>query len=127
MDKDSDKYISCVESDHQCNLVISHTEWDCVQQEWNCIYSELQTALTKTVQLQQKQKLIKSCWEEMIQQKFQNIEELEADKAQKASETAIAPSLNNFLLNMLSDQVEISMKFDSVYWSENALFESTSQ
>ena len=51
----------------------------------------------------------------MIQQKFQNIKELEADKAQKASETATVSSLNNFLLNVLSDQIKVSMKFDSVY------------
>ena len=49
MSKDSDKYVSCVESNYQCNLVISYTEWDCVQQEWNYIYSELQTVLIKTV------------------------------------------------------------------------------
>ena len=51
----------------------------------------------------------------MIQQEFQNIEELKVNKAQKASETAIMSSLNNFLLNMLSDQVEVLMKFNSVY------------
>ena len=62
----------------------------------------------------------------MIWQKFQNIEELEVNKAQKASETAIVSSLNNFLLNMLFNQVKVSMKFDSVYWSENASFKSTS-
>ena len=51
----------------------------------------------------------------MIQQKFQNIEELEADKVQKASETAIMSSLDDFLLNVLSDQIEVLMKFNSVY------------
>ena len=51
----------------------------------------------------------------MIQQKFQNIEELEADKAQKASETAIVSSLNDFLLNMLFNQIKVLMKFNSVY------------
>ena len=51
----------------------------------------------------------------MIWQKFQNIEELEADKAWKASETAIVSSLNDFLLNVLSNQVEVLVKFDSVY------------
>ena len=125
--KDSDKCVSCVESGHQCNLVISHTEWDCVQQEQNCIHSELQTALTKTVWLQQQQELIESHWEEMIWQKFQNIKELEVNKSQKTSETAIMSSLNNFLLNVLSDQIEVLMKFNPVYWSENALFKSTSQ
>ena len=63
----------------------------------------------------------------MIQQKFQNIEELEANKAWEASKTAIVSSLNDFLLNVLFNQIEVLMKFDSVYWSENASFESTSQ
>ena len=62
----------------------------------------------------------------MVQQEFQNIEELEADEARQASETAIAPSLNDFLLNVSSDQVEVLMKFNSAYWPENASFESTS-
>ena len=69
----------------------------------------------KTVWLQQQQKLIESCWKEMICWKFQNIEELEVNEAQKASETAIVSSLNNFLLNMLFDQVEVLLEFDSAY------------
>ena len=51
----------------------------------------------------------------MIQQKFQNIEELKADKVQKVSETAIVSSLNDFLLNVLFNLVEVLMKFNSVY------------
>ena len=50
-----------------------------------------------------------------MQQKLQNIEELEIDKAQKASKTAIVSSLNDFLLNMSSDQIKVLMKFDSIY------------
>ena len=69
---------------------------------------------------------MKSCWKEMIWWKLQNIEELEADKAKQASETAAVSFLNDFLLNVSSDQIEVSLKFDSAYWSENALFESTS-
>ena len=63
----------------------------------------------------------------MIQQKFQNIEELKADKAQKASETAIMSSLNNFLLNMLFNQIKVLIEFNSIYWPKNASFKSTSQ
>ena len=62
----------------------------------------------------------------MVQQEFQNIEELEADEARQASEAAIVPSLNNFLLNVLSDQVKVLMEFNPAYWPENASFESTS-
>ena len=51
----------------------------------------------------------------MIQQKFQNIEELKADEAQKASETATISFLNNFLLIMLFNQIKVSMKFNSAY------------
>ena len=49
----------------------------------------------------------------MICHKFQNIKKLEADEAAKASETSTVPSLNKFLLNVLSNQVEIPVNFDS--------------
>ena len=48
----------------------------------------------------------------MIQCEFQNIEELKADKAHETSKTTVMPSLNEFLLNMLSDQVKVSVNFD---------------
>ena len=51
----------------------------------------------------------------MIQQKLQNIEEFEADKAKKAFKTTAVSSLNDFLLNMLSDQIKVLMKFNSAY------------
>ena len=70
---------------------------------------------------------MKSCWEEMIWQKLQNIKELETNEAKQASKTATVLSLNNFLLNILSDQIKVLIKFDPAYWSENALFKSTSQ
>ena len=63
----------------------------------------------------------------MIQQKLQNIKELKTNKAKQASETTVMSSLNEFLLNILSDQVKILMKFNPAYWPENALFKSTSQ
>ena len=127
MSKDFNKCVACVKSDHLCNLAISHTEWDWVQQEQNHIHSELQTALMKTIHLQQQQELIESCWEKMIWQEFQNIEELKANKAKQASETAVMPSLNDFLLNMLFNQVKILIEFDPAYWSENVPFKDTSQ
>ena len=48
----------------------------------------------------------------MIHCEFQNIKELEADKAYTASEAAGVPSLNKFLLNVSSDQVKVSVDFN---------------
>ena len=62
----------------------------------------------------------------MIQCEFQNIKEVEANKAYEASEAAVVPSLNQFLLNMLSDQVEVPVDFDSQSWSKNMPSEDTS-
>ena len=55
----------------------------------------------------------------MIHCEFQNIEELEANEAYEASEAVAMPSLNKFLLNMLSDQVKMPMVFNSFSWSES--------
>ena len=49
----------------------------------------------------------------MIHCEFQNIEELEADKVTRASETSTVSFLNKFLLNVSSDQVEVSFNFNS--------------
>ena len=51
----------------------------------------------------------------MIQCKFQNIEKLEADKAHKASKTVTVSFLNEFLLNILSDQMKILMNLNSFF------------
>ena len=51
----------------------------------------------------------------MIQQKFQNIEELKVNKAQKVSKTVTVSFLNDFLLNVLFNQIKVLMKFDSTY------------
>ena len=51
----------------------------------------------------------------MIHWEFQNIEELEANEVQKTSETATVSSLNNFFLNILSDQIKVLIEFNSVY------------
>ena len=63
----------------------------------------------------------------MIHHEFQNIEKLKTDKAVRASETSTVSSLNEFLLNVLSDQVEISVNFDPCSWSENISSKDTSQ
>ena len=63
----------------------------------------------------------------MIQQEFQNIEELRADEAHEASEAAAVSSLNEFLLNVSSIQVKISVDFDLWSWPENVPSEDTSQ
>ena len=39
----------------------------------------------------------------MIHHEFQNIKELETNEAARASETSIVSSLNEFLLNVLSN------------------------
>ena len=49
----------------------------------------------------------------MIQCEFQNIKELKINEAYETSEAADVSSLNKFLLNMLSDQMKISVNFDS--------------
>ena len=71
-----------------------------------------QEEMTQLSRLQKQQDLIESYWEEMIQWEFQNIKELETDKAHEASKAAVVPSLNEFSLNMLSDQIEVPVDFD---------------
>ena len=63
----------------------------------------------------------------MIQCEFQNIKELKTDEAHKTSEAAAVSSLNEFLLNVLSDQVEVLSDFNSWSWPENVSSEDTSQ
>ena len=45
--------------------------------------------------------------------KILNIKELKVDKAHETSEAATVSFLNKFLLNILSDQVKISVNFNS--------------
>ena len=111
----------------RCDLVLSKAEWVKVQHEWLHLHQKVCKMTAQLVHLQKQSDLMESCWEEMIQQELQNIEELEADEAREAFETAMMSSLNNFLLNVSSDQIEVSMKFDSAYWPENVPFEGTSQ
>ena len=70
---------------------------------------------------------MESCWDEMVQREFQNIEELEANEAREASEAAVVPSLDKFLLNVLSDQVEVPVDFGPWSWPENVPPGGTSQ
>ena len=111
----------------KCDLVLSETEWIKVQHEQLHLCQKVHETTAWLVCLQKQSDLIESCWEEMIWQKLQNIEELETDEAREASETAIVSSLNDFLLNMLSDQIKVLLKFDSAYWSKNVPFKDTSQ
>ena len=69
---------------------------------------------------------MKSYWEEIVQHELQNIEELKINEACEASKTTAVSFLNEFLLNMLSNQVEISVDFDSCSWSENMSSKDTS-
>ena len=63
----------------------------------------------------------------MIWCEFQNIEELKVNEACEASEATIVPSLDEFLLNVLSDQVKVSVDFDLWSWPESMPSEGASQ
>ena len=62
----------------------------------------------------------------MICYKFQNIKELKADKVTRAFKASTMSSLDKFLLNVSSDQVEVPANFDSWSWPENMSSEDTS-
>ena len=62
---------------------------------------------------------MESCWDEMVWCEFQNIEELEANEAHEASEVTVVPSLNEFLLNVSSNQVKVPVDFDPWSWPES--------
>ena len=62
----------------------------------------------------------------MIQWEFQNIKELEANKACEASETAVMSSLDEFLLNVSSNQIEFLADFNLWTWPVNMSDEDTS-
>ena len=49
----------------------------------------------------------------MIYCEFQNIKELETNEACETSEATVMSSLNEFLLDVSSDQMKISVNFDS--------------
>ena len=51
----------------------------------------------------------------MIWQKLQNIEELKINEVKEAFKTAAVSSLNDFLLNILFNQIKVLIKFNSAY------------
>ena len=63
----------------------------------------------------------------MIHCEFQNIEELKTDEAARTFKTFTMSFLNEFLLNVSSDQVEIPANFDPWSWPEMMSSEDTSQ
>ena len=102
--KNSSKCNECTHASFwKCNLVLSETEWVKVQHKWLHLYQKICEMMTQLIYLQKQSDLIKSCWEEIIWWKLQNIEKLKITETKKTSEIAAVSSLNNFLLNMLSD------------------------
>ena len=128
VDKESDKCLECVCSTcYKCDLVILEAKWVRVNYEVTHLWTKLQEILLKVDCLCKQYNLIQSCKSDMIYYKFQNIEELKADEAARASEASTVLSLNEFLLNILSDQVEILVNFDSWFWPEIVPLKDTSQ
>ena len=116
VDKNFSKCNKCTCASFQkCNLILSETEWVKVQHEWLYLYQKICKMTVWLIYLQKQLDLIKSCWEEIIWWKLQNIEELETNETKQASETVAVSSLNDFLLNMLFNQVKVLMKFDLAY------------
>ena len=116
----SGRCLECVRSTHRkCDLVVSEQEWSRVERDRVRLHAECQEALSRFVRLRKERDLAEKRWEEMVQREFQNIEELEADEAQESSEATTVPSLDDFLLNVSSDQVEMPMGFDPSYWPEH--------
>ena len=114
--KESSKCNECVHSSTQkCNLILTETEWAKVKRECLHLRQEVHNATAQLLQLQKQQDLIKTHWDEMVWWKLQNIKELEADEAHESSEAVAMPSLDNFLLNVLSDQVEMLVGFDPFF------------
>ena len=125
---ESFKYSECAAHTFwKCDLVISEVKWVEIQHEHTHLYTELCEVIVCVSWLQQQSDLMKSCWDEMIWCEFQNIEELKINEAYEASKAAVVLSLNEFLLNMSSDQVEVPVNFDSWFWPENVPSEDTSQ
>ena len=128
VNKDFSKCNECTHvSSQKCDLILSETEWAKVQHKQLHLHQKVHKTTAQLIHLQKQSDLMKSYWEEMIWWKLQNIEELKADEAREAFKTAIMSSLDNFLLNVSSDQIKVSIEFNSAYWSENIPFKGTSQ
>ena len=98
-----------------------------VDHEATHLWTELQETLLKVDCLCRQYNLIQSHKSDIICCEFQNIEKLKTNEAARASEASTVPSLNEFLLNILSDQVEVPVNFDPWFWSEAVFSEDTSQ
>ena len=110
----------------KCDLMILKVKWVKVQCECTHLCTELYEVIACVSWLQWQSDLIESHWDEMIQCEFQNIKELKVSEVCETSETAVMSFLNKFLLNMSSDQIEVSVNFDSWFWSENVSSKDTS-
>ena len=108
VDTDFDRCVECVHLDRKCDLIISETEWERVHKKWTHFHAELSETLTKAAHLQKQQELIESRWENMMQRKFKNIEELKKNECHRTTES----SINDLLLNVGFKQLEISSDFD---------------
>ena len=108
VDTDFDRCVECMHLDRKCNLIVSETEWKRVRKKWARLRVELSETLTKAAHLQKQQELIESCWENMMQQKFKSIEELEKNERCWTTES----SINDLLLNVDFEQLKISSDFN---------------
>ena len=108
VDIDFNCCVECVHLGCKCNLIISETEWKQVCKKRAHLRAELSETLTKAAHLQKQQELIESRWENMMQRKFKNIEELEKNECHQTTES----SINDLLLNVDFKQLEISSDFD---------------
>ncbi len=80
VDTDFDRCVECVRLDRKCDLIISEIEWERVRKKRARLRAELSETLTKAAHLQKQQELIESCWKNMMQRKFKNIEELKKNE-----------------------------------------------
>ena len=71
IDKEFNKCLECMQSIyHKCNLVVTVTEWACVDQKITHLWTELQKTMTRIDHLCKQYNLIQSCKSNMIQHKF---------------------------------------------------------
>ncbi len=108
VDADFDRCVECVHLDRKCDLIVSETEWKWVRKKRARLHAELSETLAKAAHLQKQQELIESRWENMMQRKFKNIEELKKNERRWTIESFI----NDLLLNVDFEQLEISSDFD---------------
>ncbi len=108
VDTDFNRCVECVHLDRKCDLIVSETEWKRVCKKRARLRAKLSKTLTKAAYLQKQQELIEFRWENMMQRKFKNIEELEKNERRHIVES----SVSDFLLNVDFKQLEISSDFD---------------